>query len=144
MYFHYFVIISPWKRVGTYNCKNLEFPSPNKDALCQVWLKLAQRVWRRRFTNFKNVFLLFRYYLPFEKCWALHLKKIESVLPKDALCLVWLKLVKRFWRRRWKYEKFTTTSKTTKTTTDKVWSEKLTWASSSGELKMVFFGLDPF
>ena len=35
----------------------LEFPLP-KDALCQVWLKLAQRFWRR-FLNFVNVFSLF-------------------------------------------------------------------------------------
>ena len=28
----------------------------SKDALCQVWLKLAQWFWRRRFFNFVNVF----------------------------------------------------------------------------------------
>ena len=32
----------------------LESPS-TKDALCQIWLKLAQRFWRR-FLNFVNVF----------------------------------------------------------------------------------------
>ena len=42
--------------------KKLEFPSP-KDALCQIWLKLAQRFWKRRFLNFVNVFSLFRNYL---------------------------------------------------------------------------------
>ena len=44
----------------------LEFPSP-KDALCQIWLKLAQRFWRRRFLNFVKVFSLFRNHLPLEK-----------------------------------------------------------------------------
>ena len=39
-----------------------------------------------------------------------------------------------FWRRRWKCEKFTTTP-TMPTTTDKLWSEKRTWAFVSGELK---------
>ena len=44
--------------------------------LCaEIWLKLAQRFWRRRILNFVNVFSLFRYYLPLEKCWALHLNK---------------------------------------------------------------------
>ena len=43
-----------------------ESPLP-KDALCEVWLKLAQWFWRRRFFNFVNVFLLFRNYLPLEK-----------------------------------------------------------------------------
>ena len=45
----------------------LEFPSP-KDALCQVWLKLAQwfsgsGLCRRRLLNFVDVFSLFRNYL---------------------------------------------------------------------------------
>ena len=51
--------------------------------------------------------MLFCNYLPLEKCMALHLNKFESPLPNDALCQVWLKLVKWFWRRRWKSEKFT-------------------------------------
>ena len=48
--------------------------SPPKDALCQVWLKLAQWFWRRRFLNFINVFLLFS---PLEKDRALKLKKMN-------------------------------------------------------------------
>ena len=79
--------------------KQLESPSP-KDALCKVWLKLAQWFWRRRFFNFVNAFLLFRNYLSLEKGRALHLQKLESPSPKDALCQVWLKLVQWFWRRR--------------------------------------------
>ena len=46
MFFHYFVIISPWKKDGAFHLNKLEFPSP-EDALCQVWLKLAQWFWRR-------------------------------------------------------------------------------------------------
>ena len=38
-------------------------------------------------------FRYIRYYLPLEKGRALHLNKIESPSPKDALCQVWLKLV---------------------------------------------------
>ena len=71
-----------------------------QDALCQVWLKLAQWFWRRRFFNFFNVFSLFRNYLPLEKGGGLHLNKLESHSPKDALCQVWLKLAQWFWRRR--------------------------------------------
>ena len=70
--------------------KKLESPSP-KDALCQVWLKLAQWFWRR-FLNFVNVFSLFHNYLPLEKGGALHLNTLESPSAKDALCQVWLKL----------------------------------------------------
>ena len=71
----------------------------HKDALCQVWLKLAQWFWRRRFLNFVNVFSLFRNYLPLGKGGALHLNKLESPSHKDALCQVWLKLAQWFWRR---------------------------------------------
>ena len=84
----------------------LESPSP-KDALCQVWLKLALWFWRRRFFNFVNVFSLFHNYLLSEQGGALHLNKLESPSPKDVLCQVWLKLARWFWRRRWKCEKFT-------------------------------------
>ena len=84
---------------GTHHLNKFESPSP-KDALCHVWLKLAQWFWRRRFFNLVNVFLQFRYYLPWENGKALHLKKIESSSPKDALCQVWLKLAQWFLRRR--------------------------------------------
>ena len=116
MYFRYFLIISPWKYGEALNLNKLESSSP-KDALCQVWLKLVQWFWRRRFFNFVNVFSLFRNYFPLEKGGALHLNKLESPQPKDALCQVWLKLAKWFWTRRWKCEKFTTTPTTTTTTT---------------------------
>ena len=36
--------------------------------------------------NFVNAFSLFRHYLPLEKDRALHLNKIESPSPNDALC----------------------------------------------------------
>ena len=75
----------------------LESPSP-KDAMCQVWFKLAQWSWRR-ILNFVNVFLLFRSYLPLEKDVALHLNKLESASSKDALCQVWFKLAQWFLRR---------------------------------------------
>ena len=42
------------------NLNKLDFPSP-KDALCQVWLKLAQEDFQI------HVFSLFPYYLPLEK-----------------------------------------------------------------------------
>jgi hypothetical protein len=46
-----------------------------------------------------SIFLLFCYYLPLEKeGYHLPLYKLESPLPKDNLCQVWLKLVQWFWR----------------------------------------------
>ena len=80
------------------------------------------------------VFLLFRYYIPLEKGVALHLNKLESASPKDALCHVWLKLAQWFLRRRWKCEKFTD-RRTDGLTTDNRWLENLTWAISSVSFK---------
>ena len=76
-------------RIKWFFLNKIESHSP-KDALCQVWLKLAQWFWKRRFFNFVNVFSLIRYYLPLERDGALHWNKFESPSPKDALCQVWL------------------------------------------------------
>ena len=57
-----------------------------REALSQIWLKLAQWFWRRRFLNLSNVFLLFPNHLPMDKNTVLHLNKLESPSPKDALC----------------------------------------------------------
>ena len=124
MYFRDFVIISPWKRVWSFISTKWN-PLQPKDALCQVWLKLTQRFWRRRFLNFVNIFSLFRNYLPLERGVGLHLNKLESTSPKDALCQVWLKFEK--------CEKFTDRR------TDDMRSENLTWAFSPGELKITIF-----
>ena len=58
MYFCFLVMISPLKRAESFNYKNLESSSP-KNALCEVWLKLAQWFRRRRFLKFCQEFLLF-------------------------------------------------------------------------------------
>jgi hypothetical protein len=64
--------------------KKLESLSP-KDDLCQVWLKLALWLWRKRFLNDLIRFLHFRNYLPFEEGLALYLNKLEFHSPKDSL-----------------------------------------------------------
>ena len=81
------------------------------------------------FLIFVNIFWLLFNYLLLERGGAVHLNTLESPLPKDALGQVWLKMDQWFWRRRWKCGKVTTTPTTT---TDKFWSEKLTWAFGSG------------
>ena len=96
--FSLFLIYLPLGKAGVLHLKKLKSPS-TQDALCQVWFKLAQWFWRRRFLNFVNEFLLFHNYLPLERDRALHLNILESPSPKDALCQVQLKLAQRFWRR---------------------------------------------
>ena len=89
----------PLEKGWAFLLNKLESLSP-RDTLCQVWLKLAQLFWRRRFLKVVNLFLLFPNYLPFGKGVALHLNKLESPSPRDTLCQVLLKLAQWFWRRR--------------------------------------------
>ena len=118
----------------SFMCKKLESP-PLKDAMCQVWLKLAQWFWRR-FLKFFKYFLLFCHYLPLEKDGHFIWKKLDFPLPKDTLCQIQLKLIQWSRKRGQKCEKFTITTLTTeRQTKDKFWSEKLTWALSSHGLK---------
>jgi hypothetical protein len=58
---------------------------PSKDDLCQVWLKLTQWFWRRRFLNDHTQFSHFCDYLPFEEGQVLCLFKLESPSPNDDL-----------------------------------------------------------
>ena len=109
MYFRYFVIISPWKRRGPFIWTNLSPHHPRMH-----WAKFGWN-WPSGsgeeiffLINFDDVFSLFHKYLPLEKGGALHLNKLESLSPKDALRHIWLKLARWFWRRRCKCEKFTT------------------------------------
>jgi hypothetical protein len=104
--------------------------------LYEVWLKLACWFWIR-FLKIFSEFLLFRYYLPLGKGVVLHLYNSEFPLPKDDLWQVWLKLAQRFWRSRKCKSLQTDVRRTDRQTTDKERSEKLTWAFSSGELKIV-------
>ena len=62
MYFRYFVIIFPFKRAWPFIWANLNPPS-SKDDFCKVWWKLVRWFWRSWFSNFVNVFLLFRTYV---------------------------------------------------------------------------------
>ena len=53
--FRYFILSTLVRGVALYLNK-LEFPLP-KDPLCRVWLKLAQRFWRREF-NFSYLIII--------------------------------------------------------------------------------------
>ena len=112
----------------------LESPSP-KDTLSAVWLKLSKLCWRRRFFNFVNVFSLFRNYVPLEKGGAPSFK--QTWIPFTRGCFVPslveigpVVLDKKM--KMWKVYR-----RTDRQTTDDRWSEKLTWAFSSGELKTI-------
>ena len=99
MYFRYFVIIYPWKRVGPFIWRNLRVLI-TQECFVPSLVEIGQLVLEKKtFFNFINVYLLFRNYVPLEKGGALHLNKFDSSSPKDALCQVLLNLALWFWRR---------------------------------------------
>ena len=63
-----------------------------KDAVCNFWLKLTYWFWRSRFLNFVNFLSYFIIISSLKKGGGLHLNKLESSSPKNALYQVWLKL----------------------------------------------------
>ena len=56
-------------------------------------VEIVSVVLEKKFLGLLNLFLLFHYYLLLEKGVALHLYKLESPSPKNALYQFWLKLV---------------------------------------------------
>ena len=156
MNFRYLVItcISSWKKVCVaLHLNKLESPPPPKKKtqksfvprLVEIGLVILEKMMKmwnvynddgeRTNCDQKNSLGPSAHnYLPLKKvCMALHRNKLESPQPKDALCQVLLKLVRWFWRRRWKCQKFSDWQ-TNGQTDDGLPSEKLTWAFSSGDL----------
>ena len=82
--FSHFRYYLPLEKSRDFHLNKFE-PHTPKDALCQVWLKLAKLSWRRRFLNFVNVFSLFCNYLPLENSRALHLINLNP-LHSRMLC----------------------------------------------------------
>ena len=133
----------PLEKDVALHLNKLEFLSP-KDALCQVWLKLAQQFWRTKFLNFVNVFLLFHNWIELNIFYCIYkYKRIgykgwcpafdQSWIPFTQKCVVPclveiglvvleknIKNVKSLWRQKQRRR-----------------SEKLTWTFSSGELIII-------
>ena len=59
----------------------LESPSPN-DALCQIWLKLAQQFWESNFFNFINVFYLSLIISPLKRAGPFIWTKLNTLHPR--------------------------------------------------------------
>ena len=93
--FSYFVIsLLHWNKV------EIHLP---KDALCYVWLKLAQWFWRKRFSeSCQFIFTIFQL-SPLGKGYD---RSFEETAPKNELFPVWFKLAQWLWRIRW-CDKFT-------------------------------------
>ena len=103
MYFHCFLMIFPLKRTWLFIGKNLN--SLHSRLFC-ARVEIGVIVLEKNIFNFISIFSLFRNYLPLDKDVALPFNKLVFSLPKDAVCLVRLKLTLWFLRNR-KCEKCT-------------------------------------
>ena len=82
MYFRYFVILSPWKRVGPFILTKLNTLHPRMHCAKFGWNWPSGSV-----EDFKILSLCFRYFViisPLKKGGVLHLNKFESPSPKDV------------------------------------------------------------
>ena len=96
---YYFAIISFGEGHGPKNSFEQTWISSTQAWFVPSLVEIGPVVQEKKILNIFNIILHFRYYLPLEKGAALHLNKFESPLPKDALCQVWFKFAKQFWRR---------------------------------------------
>ena len=91
IYFHYFVIISPWKREGSFILKTC-------NPFIQGWfvlslVEIGAVVLEEKFFLISSMyFLQFLNYLILAKGGSHYLNKLESPTPNDVMCQVWLKL----------------------------------------------------
>jgi hypothetical protein len=60
--------LSPLVEGQSPSFEQFRIPSP-KDDLCQVWLRLAQWFWRRRFLNDSTPFYIFVIISPLKRTW---------------------------------------------------------------------------
>ena len=82
----------PLEKGRALQLNKLEFPSP-KDALCQIWLKLAQRFWRRKMLS------KYDHYFAIISPWERERPSFEQIwIPFTHKCFVsiWLKLAQWF------------------------------------------------
>ena len=128
-------LLSLWKlHVNGSSLNKIESHSP-EDALCQVWLKLAQWFWRR-FFNFFNVFLLFLNDLPWKRAGPFIWRNLNLLHPRMLCAKFGWNWPSGSWEEVKNRESLQTDRQTDRQTDDgRKGSEKLSWAFSSGELK---------
>ena len=115
--------------------KKLESPLP-KDALCQVWLKLAQWFWRRRF--FLILSMYYQYIViisPWKRAVPFIWTNLNPLHPRMICAKFGWNWPSGSWEEVENRESLQMDRQTDRPTTDDRWSAKLTWAFSSGELK---------
>ena len=147
MLFHYFVIISPWKRAGSFICTNLNHLHPRM--LCDMvdwnWLSGSGK------EDFLIPSMYFHYYViisTWKKARPFIWRTLNSLHPR-MLCAKFdwnwpsasgeedenVKSLRQRQQQRQQKQQLLTM--------DKFWSEKLTWAFGSGKLKMISFIQNP-
>ena len=131
--FHYYL---PLEKGAALHLKKLESHSP-KDTLCQVWLNLAQWFLRRKCFLISSMYFHYFVIISPLKMAAPFIWTNLNLLHQRMLCAKfgwnWPSGTGEEDENGKRLEK---DGRTDRQTTDDRWSEKLTWAFSSGELKM--------
>ena len=105
MYFHYFVIISPWKRAGPFIWTNLNPFHPRM--LCAKFdLNWPSGSGEEDFYKLSIYLYYFPIISPLGRARPFIWTNLNPFHPGILCFQVWLKLAQWFWRRRWKCEKF--------------------------------------
>ena len=97
------------------------------------WLKLVQAFWRRRFF----AFLLFRYYLPLDKCGPFIWTNMNLLHPRVFHANFGWNLSSDSGGEDENFKILRQQRQRRRRTKDKLWSEKLNLAFGSGELKTI-------
>ena len=119
IYSLYFVIISPWKRVGPFIWTNLNPLHPRIIYAMFSW-NWPSGYGEEDFLNLSMYFHNSVIISTWKRAWPFIWSNLNPLHIRINSCQVWLKLAHWFWRRRSKCEKFKTmkTKTTTMTTTD--------------------------
>ena len=97
-YFRYFVITSSWQKAWPFIRTNLN-PNHARMLFAKFGWNWPSGSWEEDFIILSMYFRYLVIISPWKKGVALHLNKLESPPPKNALCQILLKFVPWFWRR---------------------------------------------
>ena len=144
IYFHYFVIISPWKRTGPFIWTNFNPLHPRMFCAKFGWNWLCGSgeedflIWSMYFFPFSWLSPLGKGRGPsFEQTWIPFIQgcSVPSLVENGPVVLKKKMKMWKVYRRMDRRMDWRTDKQTDRQTTDDRWSEKPTWAFSSGELK---------
>ena len=91
LFLYYLLLI---QGIAIFFKNKIESPLPKESSLVEI----GPVVREKKILNFRQCILAILLLSPLGKGATFHLNKLKPLSPKDALCQVWLKLARWFWR----------------------------------------------